>query len=306
MNQVQQVAKELASYGRNGDTMLAHITPHEAEMLRLMGGAGTINPITGLPEYRGGLGGFFHSVTQYIAPIAIVAVAIVAPEIIPAIGTALGASGTAATVVGSSVLGAASGAAQAALTDKSIGKGALVGGATGAVTAGIGEVLPADTSGIVSGATKGAASGLTSAQLSGQNLKQSLTSAEIGGVTGAVLGGVSDVANAAGVPSDITRGVTTAASPFLRQDVSNLFGGQSSTGGVNTSKARGTSPYTTTTSSPLTGGAGTSPGSSALAQALNLGGGDISPPVNIGGGDKTSPNVWNQASLRTKDETGSA
>ena len=54
----------------------------------------------------------------------------------------------------------------------------------------------------------------------------------------------------------------------------------------------------------MTGGAGSSPGSSALAQALNLGGGDISPPVNIGGGEKTTPNVWNQASLRTKDETG--
>lgn len=41
----------LAAYGRNGDTMLAHITPQEAALLRRMGGAGTINPYTGLPEY---------------------------------------------------------------------------------------------------------------------------------------------------------------------------------------------------------------------------------------------------------------
>ena len=42
---------DLAAYGRNGDTMLAHITPQEAAMLKRMGGSGTINPYTGLPEY---------------------------------------------------------------------------------------------------------------------------------------------------------------------------------------------------------------------------------------------------------------
>lgn len=42
---------DLAAYGRNGDTMLAHITPREAAMLKRMGGSGTINPYTGLPEY---------------------------------------------------------------------------------------------------------------------------------------------------------------------------------------------------------------------------------------------------------------
>ena len=42
---------DLAAYGRNGDTMLAHITPQEAALLKRMGGSGTINPYTGLPEY---------------------------------------------------------------------------------------------------------------------------------------------------------------------------------------------------------------------------------------------------------------
>jgi len=41
----------LASLGRFGDTQLAHINPEEAAMLRSMGGRGTINPRTGLPEY---------------------------------------------------------------------------------------------------------------------------------------------------------------------------------------------------------------------------------------------------------------
>ncbi len=41
----------LASKGRYGDTMIAHINPQEAEMLMEEGGAGTINPMTGLPEF---------------------------------------------------------------------------------------------------------------------------------------------------------------------------------------------------------------------------------------------------------------
>lgn len=44
-------AAQVAAAGRNGDTMLAHITPDEARMLRAAGGSGTINPKTGLPEF---------------------------------------------------------------------------------------------------------------------------------------------------------------------------------------------------------------------------------------------------------------
>jgi len=45
------IAQILADQGRNGDRMLAHITPAEARMLRRRGGSGTINPVTGLPEF---------------------------------------------------------------------------------------------------------------------------------------------------------------------------------------------------------------------------------------------------------------
>jgi hypothetical protein len=41
----------MAAYGRHGDTMLAHINPQEAALLKSLGGSGTINPHTGLPEY---------------------------------------------------------------------------------------------------------------------------------------------------------------------------------------------------------------------------------------------------------------
>jgi hypothetical protein len=50
---LKMLAAELARHGRNGDTMLAHITPKEAALLKGLGGSGTINPATGLPEYFG-------------------------------------------------------------------------------------------------------------------------------------------------------------------------------------------------------------------------------------------------------------
>jgi hypothetical protein len=56
--QLPSIIEMIRNQGRNGDTMLAHINPEEAQMLRQMGGSGTINPNTGLPEYfLGGLGG---------------------------------------------------------------------------------------------------------------------------------------------------------------------------------------------------------------------------------------------------------
>lgn len=48
---IADAARIVANQGRSGDTMLAHITADEARMLRKMGGVGTINPATGLPEF---------------------------------------------------------------------------------------------------------------------------------------------------------------------------------------------------------------------------------------------------------------
>ena len=51
MGGAKEMAEMLRRMGRNGDTMLAHITPEEAELLADLGGAGTSNPDTGLPEF---------------------------------------------------------------------------------------------------------------------------------------------------------------------------------------------------------------------------------------------------------------
>jgi hypothetical protein len=49
--------KEIAGKGIGGDTELAHINTFESRILRMFGGAGTINQETGLKQYFGGGGG---------------------------------------------------------------------------------------------------------------------------------------------------------------------------------------------------------------------------------------------------------
>lgn len=51
---LRKIAKLLQGKGRNGDTILAHINPEEAALLRDYGGAGTTNPDTGLLEFYNG------------------------------------------------------------------------------------------------------------------------------------------------------------------------------------------------------------------------------------------------------------
>jgi hypothetical protein len=119
--------RRLAAQGRGGDSMLAHINPREAEMLERMGGAGTINPNTGLREYKGGIGKIFSA----ILPIAL---NFIAPGIGGAIGGAiseglgLGLSSAATAALGAGVIGAGAGA---------LGGGGLKGALMGGLTSGI-------------------------------------------------------------------------------------------------------------------------------------------------------------------------
>ena len=48
------MASLLQQYGRNGDTMLAHINPREAMLLDRVSGGGSMNPMTGMPEFFNG------------------------------------------------------------------------------------------------------------------------------------------------------------------------------------------------------------------------------------------------------------
>ena len=116
--------RRIAAQGRGGDTMLAHINPREAQMLMSRGAAGTINPATGLPQFKSA----WSSILGAILPIAL-------SFIFPGVGTAIGGAissglglglGTAATAaLGAGVIGAGAGAISGGA------KGALIGGLTG-------------------------------------------------------------------------------------------------------------------------------------------------------------------------------
>ena len=60
---VQATAQKLQGMGRNGDTILAHINPEEAALLKRMGGSGKINPNTGLMSFEPGFGSFGSGAT---------------------------------------------------------------------------------------------------------------------------------------------------------------------------------------------------------------------------------------------------
>jgi hypothetical protein len=157
--QLNPIAQALASQGRNGDRMLAHITPAEARMLRRRGGSGTINPVTGLPEF------FFKSVAKAV--------------------------GGAFKSVGKAIGGAVKGIAGAI---KSFAKSS-VGKIVTAVALGffLGPAAAAQfgiTSAAGVAAVSGFVGGFGSSLLAGQSLKDSLKSGALGGLTAGVTAGV--------------------------------------------------------------------------------------------------------------------
>ena len=62
------LAKDLGKLGREGDTELAHVNPWEKNLLKAVGGSGTINPVTNLREFKGGGGGGNSQTTNELDP----------------------------------------------------------------------------------------------------------------------------------------------------------------------------------------------------------------------------------------------
>jgi hypothetical protein len=200
-------ARQLAAQGRGGDTELAHINPREAAMLRRAGGSGTINPNTGLREYKSFLKKIkWGKVLAAVAPIAL--------SFIPGIGTAIGGflsagllSGTAASALGGAAIGAASSA---------IGGGnPLTGALTGGIGAGLGNVLGGGINsalglGLSEGTANllgGAAAGAGASALQGRD---PIT----GAITGAVGAGISGMGGLGVENADLNRVVAGATRGF--------------------------------------------------------------------------------------------
>ena len=182
-------AESLRRKGRGGDTILAHINPQEAQMLKRMGGAGTINPATGLPEFlniRKELGNAWSSVKSVAAPILKSPVAKVLATV--ALTYALGPSG--AQLMSAPIAAAVSAGSITALGGGDL-KSSLISAATGfgmaTLAPGISDMLPG-AGGYLNAAATGAIMGAGYGLATGQNLRQVGLSALTGG---ALAGGMS-------------------------------------------------------------------------------------------------------------------
>ena len=153
--ELKPIAKTIASYGRNGDTMLAHITPAEARMLRRRGGSGTINPATGLPEFF--LKKAFKSLGKAIKSFASSTVGKIVTTV--ALGFFLGPAAASFMGVGSAAGVAAVsgfvGSAGSTLLGGGNLKDALKAGAIGGLTAGAGAGVMGGSEAFASGSYTG-------------------------------------------------------------------------------------------------------------------------------------------------------
>ena len=174
------MARKVAKAGRHGDTMLAHITPREAAMLKQAGGAGTINPATGLVEYKSfwsKVGNFLKKAAPVILPIAL---SFIAPGIGTAIGSALGVSAAA----GSAIVSAVGAGVGGLISGQKPGQ-ALLSAALGGIGGyALSSLAPAGISGLLSGGATGAeAAGAAGAIDGGGGALGGDATAAVGGTT---------------------------------------------------------------------------------------------------------------------------
>ena len=113
--------REVAGLGQDGDTMLAHINPEEAALLKSHGGSGTINPNTGLPEYKKAVKKVMKTVKK------------IAPYVAVAAGAYYGFGALAGTAGGATAAGAA--ATSAAYTGSTSMMATLAASSAGATSA---------------------------------------------------------------------------------------------------------------------------------------------------------------------------
>jgi hypothetical protein len=132
------MARGMAEAGRYGDTMLAHISPVEAQILRRYGGSGTINPTTGMPEFF--LKKMFKKLGKAVKKFANTTIGkiVIGTALFmvagPAAASMLGASAGGAAAAG--ISGFVSGAGTSLLAGGNL-KDSLKAGAIGGITAGV-------------------------------------------------------------------------------------------------------------------------------------------------------------------------
>ena len=211
---LKDAADKVQSAGRDGDTMLAHINPFEAEMLKRMGGQGTINPETGLPEF-GWLKKILGTVISIGASMILgpAGFALVSPLVAGAIG-----GGLSALVMGGK--------------PADILKGALFGGIT---------------SGIMAGVTGGVDSILSSTPTAGGFLRETFGIQPVEGGFSGLFGG------SGSTPVPTAEGVSSAAVAGGRGSINEVPGARAAANAASAGTASPAAGITPTLPAPAGG-----------------------------------------------------
>jgi hypothetical protein len=218
---IADAVRMVAGHGRGGDTMLAHINKDEAKLLKRYGGAGTINPKTGLREFwslSGAIKDLGNSAASFVNnPLGTIKKGVQTITASP-VGRIL-ATAALAAFIGPAAFGL-SGA---------MGVGASIGLASGAITAlsggNIKDVLRSGAQGFFIGAT-GAAAGATLGAATG--VTNAAAQAAMGaGAAGASMG----LLSGKGLKASLTEGLKSAAIAGLTSGATKGFGAQAPTPG---------------------------------------------------------------------------
>lgn len=226
-------AQHIQAAGRGGDTMLAHINPREAAMLKNMGASGSINPRTGLRE-------FGWNWKRMISTVLPAAIGVFAPEVGKYFASAEGAGlgkwgGLAATTLTAGALGAGA----SALTGGNVLKGGLQSGVLGGLNAGLGSEIGGTLfkNPIAASAAGGALIGGGMSALTHDDI---MKGALQGGIGGALSGAGPQLANkfAQGSPN-LGSGISTAARVGGNMLTAGYEPGQAITSGALAGLAKG-------------------------------------------------------------------
>lgn len=142
------LTEAIRSQGRYGDSMLAHVSPREIQMLSAMGGSGSTNPATGLPEFFikklfKGVGKALKKVGKAVKKFAqssvgkIVITMALAFVLGPAAAGALGVTSSAGVAAVSGFVGSSGSTLAAGGSLKDALRAGVVGGLTAGATAGV-------------------------------------------------------------------------------------------------------------------------------------------------------------------------
>ena len=201
-------AEALRQQGRGGDTILAHINPQEAQLLKAMGGSGTINPATGLLEFKRGpigaigkavsgvgkaVGSAFNAVGNAVKSVVASPVGRIVATVALTAALGPGAFGIAGLGMNTAVAAALAGTSISLAGGSNLNTALKTGAISGAMAwaaPGLSKMLPG-TGGYLNAAATGAIMGAGYGAVTGQNIGTSA-------LTGGLLAGGLSAAGGAG------------------------------------------------------------------------------------------------------------